>query len=105
MTGPSQDPPEPALGRSRLRFEDVLAFLEGEQATTLSHGELEAHLQVAGRQLLCQLLQDHLDLRAHHEVRLEAVADADGVPRGTVEAGHERALTTVFGQVTVRRLV
>jgi hypothetical protein len=59
----------------------MLAFLEGDEATALSHGQLEEYLQAAGRELLRQLFQDHLDLRAHNETRLETVADADGVPR------------------------
>jgi hypothetical protein len=93
-----------AFTRSRDRFETVLAWLEGEEATGLDHAELETRLDIEGRQLLRQLFQDHLDLRAHTERRLEAVVDADGVPRGTVEAGHARALATVFGELEVRRL-
>jgi len=104
MTERNEDPAEGAFGRSRLHFETVLAFLESDEATGLSHGQLEDHLQAAGRELLRQLVQDHLDLRTHNETRLETVVDADGVPRKAVEAGYERALTTVFGQVEVRRL-
>jgi hypothetical protein len=54
--------------------------------------------------LLRRLTQDHFDLRAQREDRLETVLDAHGVQRGAVEAGHQRALTTVFGEVTVTRL-
>lgn len=89
---------------SRDRFEAVLGWLEGDEAAGLDHAALEARLEVDARELFRQLLQDHLDLRAHHETRLEAVADADGVPRGTAEAGHQRALGTVFGEVTVKRV-
>lgn len=35
---------------------------------------------------------------------MAAVMDAEGVPHRLVEAGRERALATVFGEVTVRRL-
>ena len=88
---------------SRDRFEAVLAWLEGEQAGALSHGELEERLQVDARELFRQLLQDHLDLRAHCEPRIVDVTDAQGVPRPTAEPGHGRALTTVFGEVDVQR--
>jgi hypothetical protein len=54
--------------------------------------------------LLRQLLQDHLDLRAHRETRVEIV-DADGTTHGAVGAGHTRRLTTVLGDVCVTRLV
>jgi len=96
-----------ATGRfdgSRARFETLLGFLEGDGAAALSHSELEARLDVDGRELLCGLFQDHLELRADREQRVEAVADADGVPRRAAERGHERALTSVFGELSVRRL-
>lgn len=92
------------FGGSRDRFETVLAWLEGEEATCLSHGELEARLEVESREVFRQLLQDHLELRAQKESRLEVVVDADGVARGAAEAGHERGLATVFGEVQVGRL-
>ncbi len=50
-----------------------------------------------------RLLQDHLDLRAQREERLNVKA-VDGVTHGSVEAGHTRPLATVFGAVGVERL-
>jgi hypothetical protein len=50
------------------------------------------------------LLDDHLALRAVREQRLERVTGDEGVTRGRVEAGHTRALETVFGTVRVERL-
>jgi len=88
---------------SRERFEEMLGFLDGTGAAAVTHSELETHLQTAGRELLRQLFQDHLDLRAQRETR-PAVIDADTIPRSRVETGHTRALTTVFGKVTVTRL-
>jgi homogentisate 1,2-dioxygenase len=38
------------------------------------------------------------------EARAEGVIDAEGVAHNAVEAGHRRALETIFGQVTVGRL-
>jgi hypothetical protein len=88
---------------ARERFEAVLGWLEGTEASQLSHGELEACLQVDARELFRLLLQDHLALRARDEPRLTSVVDVEGTPRGTVEAGHTRTLTTVFGPVEVAR--
>jgi hypothetical protein len=90
--------------RSRNRFETVLAWLEGDKAATLSHGELEEELQVDARALFRQLLQDHLDLRAQNEPRIGDVTDARGMPRCSAETGHTRTLATVFGQVDVTRI-
>lgn len=94
----------PAFVASRDRFERLLCRLEGTEASELTHGELERLVDVEGRELLRQLVQDHLDLRAQKEVRREDVVGADEVPRTRVEAGHTRALTTIFGEVGVKRL-
>ncbi len=94
-----------AFADSRARFEQVCAFLDGQQAGSLEHGALEDQLAEQGRELLRQLYQDHLDLRAEREVRVEeVVVDADGLAHRSVEAGHHRVLATVFGEVTVSRL-
>ena len=95
---------EDGFARSRARFEEVVGFLDGDGAAALSHAELEDRLGTEGRELLRLLYQDHLDLRAQREPRLEEVVDADGVDRRSVEAGHTRTLTTIFGEVTVTRL-
>ena len=93
----------PAFAGAREQFEGIVTWLDGSEAAELTHGDLEARLQAEGRELLRQLMQDHLDLRAEREVRLEDVVGADGVHRAHVESGHTRALRTVFGQVTVTR--
>lgn len=104
MTGQPAEADTAGFAGSRDRSDTILGWLEGDEATGSDHAELERRLEVDGRELLRQLLQDHLDLRAHREIRLDGVVDAAGVDRGAVEAGHERTLATVFGQVTVRRL-
>jgi hypothetical protein len=88
---------------ARECFEDIVSWLDGDQSADLDHAELECQLDAKGRQMLLRLLQDHVELRALREQRLE-VAGADGVRHGRVEAGHSRALATIFGQVTVTRL-
>jgi len=92
------------FARSRARFEEMVGFLDGGAAAGLDHGALEDRLQAGGRELLRLLYQDHLDLRASRERRLGEVLDAGGVSRPSVEAGHGRTLTTVFGEVTATRL-
>lgn len=77
--------------------------MRGEAAAVLAHEELEARLRSEGREIERQLLQDHLDLRAMTEVRLDNVGDAGGVDHKAVEANHCRPLTTIFGAVDVAR--
>lgn len=80
-----------AFGASHTRFDTLVGWLSGGEAAGLSHADLEVGLEVDGRALLRQLLQDHLDLRAERELRLADVVDANGHGRGTVEYGHDLA--------------
>ena len=93
-----------AFAASRECFQGLCTMLGEERTGEFEHSELEARLDTQGRQLLRQLLQDHLDLRAEREERLPTVLDADQVARTEVEAGHRRALATIFGKVDVTRL-
>ena len=88
---------------SRDCFEQLLAWLEGDETAVMSHGKLEDELESRGRELLRRMLQDHLTLRAANEPRLTAVTDNAGVVHTAVETGHRRTLTSVFGQVQVER--
>ena len=82
----------------------LVGFLGDGEAAGLTHEELETRLDVSGRELCRQLLQDHLDLRAAREVRAVAVSDAEGVVHNAVEPAHHRPLETIFGTVSVTRL-
>lgn len=93
-----------AFSASRARFDQVCLFMGGEEAASLTHGELEARLTIDVRDLVRQLFQDHLELRALCEHRLANVADELGRTRGTIEPGHVRPLQTIFGEVDVTRL-
>ena len=95
--------PGDGFAAGRASFESVVGFLDGAEAAAMEHAELEAELDTRGRELMRRLLQDHLDLRAGRDERLDAVTDTDGVARSRVESGHTRALTSVFGEVTVTR--
>lgn len=89
---------------SEQYFSFVVSFLAGPEAAAMEHAELEARLQAHSAELFRRLSQDHVDLRAEREQRLEELADAKGVGRPSVEAGHARTLAMVFGEIQVRRL-
>lgn len=93
-----------SFAASRELFDTMVSFCAGGEAAGLNHAEMEIRLSVDGRKVLRQLLQDHLDLRCEREARVPGVVDAAGVARGAVEAGHDRSLVTVFGEVTVTRM-
>jgi len=104
MTGPLEPAAVEAFAASRELFETVLGWLAGSQAGGLEHGQLEAHLQADAREVFHQLFQDHLDLRAVREQRIDLVTDADQVAHPHTETGHTRGLATVFGPVQVTRI-
>ena len=88
---------------SREQLETMLGWLSDGETDGLEHSQLEERLQADGRELLRRMLEDKLELRAFREQRLEGVACSAGVVRAAVEPGHERVLSSVFGQVTVGR--
>jgi hypothetical protein len=92
------------FAQARACFSEIEGWLSGTEAAALTHAELEEQLGERGRELLRLLHQDHLDLRAARERRQDKVTGADGIARTRVEAGHQRGLVTVFGQVTATRV-
>lgn len=91
-----------AFAAARACFATIETWLAGQDSSGLEHAELEQQLDTRGRELLRLLFQDHVDLRALREGRLD-VTDADGACRRRVETGHARGLATIFGEVTVTR--
>lgn len=80
-------------------FTALVAELQGPEAAGLTACELEELLAGRGREVLRQLLQDHLDLRAAREQQAArehgtGAAGADGITRGRLETGHSRQLAT-----------
>ncbi|MFE3003410.1 ISKra4 family transposase [Nocardia sp. NPDC059246] len=91
---------------SATLFDSLVAELGGETTATATHAQLEDLLTDRSRELMRQLLQDHLDLRAAREETGVAARMRRGehpAGRTRVEYGHHRMLATVFGPVTVRR--
>ena len=100
----AQKPRGEGFAQSRACFAELEEWLWGVATGGLTHAELEEQLDERGRELLRQLHQDHLDLRAAREDRRTEVTGAEGITRTRVETSHRRQLVTVFGQVTVARM-
>lgn len=101
-------PPDNPFAISKAMFDGLAAELTGPAAAVLTACELEELLDERGREVIRQLLQDHLDLRAVREEqqareRHAPAAGLDGITRTRLEAGHGRLLATLFGTVTVSR--
>jgi hypothetical protein len=72
------EPVQDTFGASRAVFEEITEYLSSPQAARITHAQLEEQLDARGRQLVRQLYQDSLELRAAREQRLPEVIDADG---------------------------
>ncbi|MGH8634551.1 MAG: ISKra4 family transposase [Burkholderiales bacterium] len=93
---------ENPFAQSQGVFDELTKRLSSREALEMTHGDLERLLDKDGRELLRQLLQDHLDLRGPGEVR-EDLVGANGMRRPHMRL-RERGLKTIFGKVTVLRM-
>ena len=79
----------------------LIAHVRSPEARQMIHSDLEALLEVEGRELLRRLLQAHLDERSPGTVA-EPVMGADGRAH-THQRTQTRHLMTIFGEVEVTR--
>ena len=87
---------------ARESLEALVQCLQGDDALSMAHDEVERLVEAEGREVLRRLFQAHLDLRAVGEERTSAVG-SDGVER-THQRKTSRSLGTLFGTCTVHRL-
>jgi hypothetical protein len=88
-------------------FTTLTGELRGAAAAGPTASQLEDLVDGRGREVLRQLLQDHLDLRAAWEeqaarARHPAATGTDGITRTQLETGHHRQLATLFGTIPPR---
>jgi hypothetical protein len=86
---------------AEAEFGNITTFLTSQEASSLTHSDLERELEAKGRELMRKLLQAHLNFRGPGEAA-GPVLDAAGETRAR-EQFHERELETIFGTVTVSR--
>jgi hypothetical protein len=96
---------EVAFAASREAYRVLEGQMTSPQARGMDHGQLEEHLAEAGREFLRTMFQSHLRLRALTEERVQVVADVEGIGRNRIERRSTRGLSTLFGPVTVERIV
>jgi hypothetical protein len=94
-------PLEQAYEQARENFEHIVGYLDSEEASSMTHSELERELEKKGRELMRIMLQEHLDNRSPGQCE-QPVSGSDGIDRSRVRL-QERKLETVFGTVSVER--
>jgi hypothetical protein len=95
------DSNEKPFATSGRVFVELTTRLSSREALEMTHGDLERLLEKDGRELIRQLMQDHLDCRGPGEVRGDVMGARD-IRRPHARL-RERKLATVFGTVTVTR--
>jgi hypothetical protein len=93
---------EDAFMTAHDEYARFVAFLRSKDSRELGHAALEAAFNEQGRELLRALFQAHVDSRGPGPAA-GPVRGADGVERSEHRL-HERGLSTVFGEVRVKRL-
>jgi hypothetical protein len=94
-------PLEDALSIAKDDFEAIIHELLSPETAQMSHSSVEKLLVGRGQELMRKLFQAHLDARGAGEAAAD-VRGSDGIDRATARL-HERGLSTVFGEVRVRR--
>jgi hypothetical protein len=101
---PAEDEVAAALAGTAEQFAGLAAWA-ADEARFLDLGEREEAIGEEGRELQRRLLEATFAIDAAREERPPApVISAAGIRHGTVEAGHERGVTSVFGPVRVSRM-
>ena len=93
--------PEDRFAAAESHLTRLVSRLQSGDTARMSHSDLEALLEREGRELMRQLLQAHLDLRAQ-ATPTGPVVGVDGVERTHTRQG-ERTLETLLGTVQVTR--
>jgi hypothetical protein len=93
---------EDAFMTANDEYARFVTFLKSKDSRELGHAALEAAINEKGRELLRALFQSHVDSRGPGPAA-GPVRDADGVELRESRL-HERGLSTIFGEVRVKRL-
>src|ERR1035437_5496955 len=101
--GPLEEELAAALAGPVGQFTSMLAWTV-QQAAPLDHGDRENVIADSGRELQRQLLESTFTIDCAQEMRIEQVTSAAGIRHGTVEKGHDRGVTSIFGPVRATRL-
>jgi hypothetical protein len=94
---------EKPFSHSMEKFEALIAELGEQRLVDAQHEDVELLIEEQGREVLRQLFQDHLTLRAPATPVDGQVAGSDGKLRKNRRA-MRRSLTSIFGTVEVGRI-
>lgn len=91
------------FSNAKEQFKTLISDLESTHCLNLEHGDVEQKIQAEGTEILRLLFQGFLDKKAADEVKYPQVKNKSGEILNNVRQKTQRKLTTLFGNVTVRR--
>ena len=86
------------------QFSYLVNQLQCEPVMHMEHGEVEQVISQEGTELVRLLLQGYMHRRAALECKRKEVKGADGITRTQCRKHYERALMSLFGEVTINRM-
>jgi len=82
----------------------MISHLQSSESKVKAHGDIEQYIQQEGFELLRCLFQGYLDQLKSEQTINKSVLNPQGKPLSCVTKNTSRQLTTLFGEVTVRRI-
>jgi len=92
------------LGLVHEQVELMVEMIHSKEALDSSLDAVERQLNLAGRELIRRFLQSYLELREIKEPKLDEMIGADDIVREHIKEGCQREVSTLFGDVQVKRL-
>ena len=85
------------------QLEHMIEHLQSDNCCNNEHGDIEQYIQKEGFEVLRCLFQGYLDLKAENEKIVSNICTDEGIHLNHTKHGTKRKLTTLFGDVIVKR--
>lgn len=85
------------------QIDQMIEHLQSDHCRNNEHGDIEQYIQKEGFEVLRCLFQGYLDLKEANEETIPDVYTDDGIHLNHTKHGTKRKLTTLFGDVFVKR--
>lgn len=89
---------------AKVQLNQIILSLESPTYANCEHGQIEEYIRTEGNELLRCLFQGYLDQKESVEPRRAFVTNTAGKKLNHVKQQTSRQLTTLFGDVTVKRI-
>ncbi len=89
---------------AQKEFDLLIKQLKSDHSAESEHGKIESFINKKGHEIMRQVLQGWLDLKADKEKKKDSVITGSGELLNHVQVTTSRALESLFGKVNVTRI-